>query len=208
MENLKVLSVYLSKRKPGRRIIKFNDGSVFRMSEDAFILNPVSEGDILSEKDVLKFKKSLLFQETLDSAFYLLNYRMRSEAELLSRLLQKGYEKPQIENAILYLKEKGYVNDREFAQAFAREKVRNKHIGLIALKAEFSSHRIEPRILAEVYAEIYTEFKPQELIAYHLHKLKKSGSGDLGYKEKNRLINALKRKGFEWDLIQTALELD
>lgn len=206
MGNLKVLSVQISKRKPGLRIVKCNDGSVFRISEDAFILNPVSEGDELNERDARILKESNQKQEVLESAYYLLNYRMRSEAELQNRLLQKGFDLPEIQNAIQSLKKNGYVNDREFAVAFAREKVKNKHIGLKALTYEFLPHKIDSQILAVVYDEIYREFPPLELIEYHLRKLRKSGQIKLEQKEKNRIINTLKRKGFEWELIRIVIE--
>lgn len=205
MEKHKVISVILSKRRPGRRIVKLDDGSVFRISEDAFILHPVLEGDILSDEDIKTLSTIIRRQKTVDSAYHLLNYRMRSTAELRRRLLQKGFQTTDVNYTLNNLSDKGYLNDVEFAHAFAREKVRNKRIGPIALRMEFRPHGIASEILDEVLNEVYKEFSITELIQYHLRKRKIYDGSNISPNEKKRLIDALRRKGFTWDAIRETL---
>ena len=66
MINHKIVKIKRSKKKLDRFIIYLNNKSVLRVSEDAFILNPLKVGDLLSESDIKELDDKIVeFMEVL-----------------------------------------------------------------------------------------------------------------------------------------------
>ena len=135
------------------------------------------------------------------AALHLLSYRIRSKAELSQRLLQKKFGVNQVASVIDELEKKGYLNDREFAAVFVRDRVKNKKLGPIAVRNEIVRHQISPEILEETMEDIYQEF-PQEVLISSIIEKRSNMIKDKTVKERKRLIDHLKRKGYHWSAIQ------
>ena len=203
MINHKIVKIKRSKKKSDRFIIYLNNKSVLRVSEDAFILNPLKVGDLLSESDIKVLDDKMNLHEAKDAAYRLLSYRMRSVNELRNRLAQKGYSDLEIENVVKHLIELNYLNDEDFGKAFVREKVKNKKIGPVALRSELAQHKLANNLLNKLIDDIYDEYPINDLIAFHLNKRKILKNIALSKNDHNRLNNFLKRKGFYWDSIMS-----
>ena len=203
MINHKIVKIKRSKKKSDRFIIYLNNKSVLRVSEDAFILNPLKVGDLLSESDIKDLDDKMNLHEAKDAAYRLLSYRMRSVSEIRNRLAQKGYSDLEIENVVKHLIELNYLNDEDFGKAFVREKVKNKKIGPVALRFELAQHKLTNDLLNQLIDNIYDEYPINDLIAFHLNKRKISKNIALSKNDHNRLNNFLKRKGFYWDSIMS-----
>ncbi len=100
------------------------------------------------------------------------------------------------------LLDKGYLNDSEFAQVFAREKVRNKFLGAAALKNELFKTGVSRKIIEKTVTDIYEQFPPKELIHRLLTKRGIMNGKLVNAQEKQRIINHLRRKGFTWDQME------
>jgi regulatory protein len=144
-------------------------------------------------------------QKILDVALNLLSYRMRSKAELMRRLKRKNFNEDGIYAVMEKLEKKGYVNDQKFAHVFAREKVRRKLIGPVALRSEFSVHSLDPDILEHTLKKTYDEFPEHTLMEQLLAKRKVPTNEPLDLKGKKKIVNTLRNKGFSWDRIQETL---
>ena len=199
--NHKILKIKRSKRYSDRIIIILDNKSVFRIPEDAFILNPLHVGDEISSKDIKKFDKKMRFKEAKDSAYRLLSYRMRSVSEMKKRLKDKSFSTDEIENTIDHLLKLNYLNDQEFCRAFANEKVKLKKIGPFLLKSELLKHGLDSELIDNCINEIYNQYNFQDLIEFHLEKKKIIKNELLDKKDKKRLDNYLIRKGFNWEQI-------
>jgi SOS response regulatory protein OraA/RecX len=92
-----------------------------------------------------------------------------------------------------------YLNDKEFALAFANDKVNIKKIGPIALRKEFIPHRLDQELVEIAIENVYKKYPINELIANHLSKKKILSGSELDQKSKKRIIDLLNRKGFNWN---------
>jgi len=142
-----------------------------------------------------------LKNKVYNSALRLLGYRMRSCAEMKRRLAEKKYPINYIEETIDKLLKIGYLNDAEFAEAFAHDKVKSKKIGPITLRMEFIPHRIDTEILDKIIKKIYEQYPISDLIKQLLEKKKIQFGMKLEQKTKKRIQDLLKRKGFSWNEI-------
>ena len=203
MINHKIVKIKRSKKYSDRFIIYLDNKSVLRVSEDAFVLNPLKVGDLLSRSDIKELDNKMNLHKAKDAAYRLLSYRMRSIAELNKRLKEKGYNNLEIDSVISYLIELDYLNDEVFGKAFVLEKVKSKKIGPVALRFEVAQHNLPIELLDKLLDSIYNEYPINDLIIFHLNKKNILKNMSLSKKDVNRLNNFLKRKGFYWDSIKT-----
>ena len=136
-------------------------------------------------------------------AYILLSYRQRSRAELVLRLKEKGYDIQDIETVIDDFESKGYINDSNFAKMYANHLVTNKNIGKIAVRNKFFPHQIPDHILNPILDSLYDLNAPEKLVKLTIKK--RMRSREASKKEKTKLMNFLKRRGFSWDEIEPEL---
>ena len=205
MGKRKIIDIQVQKRRKNRRSIFLDDGSVFGISEDVFFSIPVQIGDTLTDRKLDNILVADNQQKILDFALNLLSYRMRSKVELMHRLKRKKFNEDGIYSVMEKLETKGYVDDQKFAGAFAREKVRRKLIGPMALRSEFSVHMLDPDILEYTLKKTYDEFPEHTLMDQLLKKRRVPMNKLLDITEKKYAVNTLRNKGFSWDRIQEIL---
>ena len=186
-------------RHPDRRTIIFDDGTFIGISEEVLLSNPVHPGDELTPNKLKQLTNSKQKQKLRNSALNLLSFRMRSLSELKQRLLKKGYDVQDIEPLLEEFDAKNILNDSEFALAFSRDKIRSKGIGPSILRVELSNHHLPQNLVEDTINRMYTEFPIDTLLGNHLKKKKICRNSQLQEREKSRIVNFLKRKGFSWD---------
>ena len=203
MPKRKIIEIKQQVRNPQRKTLIFDDGSVFGISEDVFISHNFEIGSEISEDSFTNLVGDELKVKVYNSALRLLGYRMRSCAEMKQRLTEKKYPKKIIEEVIDKLLKIGYLNDDEFANAFAHDKVKNKRIGPMALRVEFIPHKIESDILEITIDKVYEKYPISDLIKQLLDKKKIQFGTKLDQKTKKRIQDLLGRKGFSWNDISS-----
>ena len=201
MKKRKILSIKRSTRYNDRIIVKLDDKSVFRVPEDAFVLNPFHVGETVTLDEIEDYDVKMRLQEAKDAAFKLLSFRMRSIAEMRKRLKEKSFSQIEIDYVIDKLTKLNYLNDVEFGKAFVKEKIKNKKIGPKAIKSELFPHQLSPDFVDELIESVYKKYKINDLITFHLKRKKIKKNAQMNKSDLSRLNNYLLRKGFEWDNI-------
>ena len=201
MKKRKILSIKRSTRYNDRIIVKLDDKSVFRVPEDAFVLNPLHVGQTVTLDEIENYDIKMRLQEAKDAAFKLLSFRMRSIAEMRKRLKEKSFSQIEIDHVIDKLTKLNYLNDVEFGKAFVKEKIKNKKIGPKAIKSELFPHQLSPDFVDELIESVYKKYKINDLITFHLKRKKIKKNTQMNKSDLSRLNNYLLRKGFEWDNI-------
>jgi regulatory protein len=143
--------------------------------------------------------------KALGYAFRLLKYRPRSEYELRQRLKRRGFTESTIRESLLFLKEKGLVDDYEFARIWVESRIK-RPLGIYRLKQELKIKGIDKNLIEQVIERIRSRYSEEEtikgLISRRWEKLKHIDS----QKAKRRIFLYLLRRGFSSDKIQEALD--
>ena len=142
--------------------------------------------------------------EALRLAFRLLKFRPRSEYELHQRLKRRGFSESARKEALLFLKEKGLVNDLEFARMWLGSRIK-KPLGINRIKQELRIKGIDKDIIEQVLGSIsnYSEEAViKDLVCRRWEKLKHIQH----QKAKRRIFSYLLRRGFSSDMIQEAID--
>lgn len=99
-------------------------------------------------------KKELTFDEAKDKALRLLEFRSHSEKELTDKLLRAGAKEEDIEEILVFCRNYGFVDDRKFALAKARDLKNLKKYGNQRIKAELYHKGISAEYIDEALLEI------------------------------------------------------
>ena len=192
-------------RRRNRYLVELTDDSIFEISEETLIELSIKENNNISEEEFKKISKVEEINNAKSSALSLLAYRPRSEKEILDRLKKKGFKTNIVLSTISYLKTKGWIDDKNFGLAFARDQLKKNNLGPIALKYKIKKFIDSEDLINEIIQISFSQINIQDLIINILSKFDrqkiKSDS-----KLKRRLINKLKSKGHYWDDINEAIK--
>jgi regulatory protein len=144
-----------------------------------------------------------------ERALRLLTIRPRSEMELRDRLLMEGYGMDKIDNIIKEFKEKGYIDDREYAEMIVRSLSVRRGYGSIRIKLELKRKGIEEGVISELLREIVNPQEEMEKAKEALKRyMKRSKLKDDPLKIREGIYRHLKGKGFSQDIIYDILRGD
>ena len=147
------------------------------------------------------------FRKAIDSAYRILSIRSRSEEELRQKLRQKGFQDSIVNEIISSLKEKGYVNDADFALNFSRYLLRTRHYGLIRIAEELRKKGVPPGNVRDAVHVLRREIDEREMVVASLEgKLRGNDISRMDEKWKKRIVQYLYRKGFPLDTIYEVLK--
>jgi len=146
------------------------------------------------------------FKQARALAYRYLSHRDRSARETADHLKKKGFEEAVVQQTLHYLKEANYLDDRRFAEHWARTRAENRHYGKFRLRQELIGKGLSQDLIDETLDTLFETVKEIDLArAVVEKKLPAMRDLDPG-KKKSRLIGLLQRKGFSSDVIYKVLD--
>jgi len=140
-------------------------------------------------------------------ALWLLGKRAYTQKRLREKLESKNYPQADIDSAMKFCIDQGFINDIEYAKSFIRTRdicsPRGKHL----LRLELIKRGVSDEDLIEVFADEEVAARPEEELARELIR-RKTRQYDTLNKEKKyqRLFGLLARRGFEINTIRSVLD--
>ncbi|MFA5633859.1 MAG: RecX family transcriptional regulator [Candidatus Dojkabacteria bacterium] len=207
---MKITKLVSQRRDPNRVNMYIDEKFFCGLSLDNVARFGIYVGKDLSDEDL----ENILFEE-LKSRFFqrAMNYISRSiktEFQITRYLKNLSFKKKGewytdisnenlesiIELTVKKLKEYGYIDDEEFAQQFIQSRIKNKPRGKLILQSELMSKGVELNLAREKVEELVEDEYDMLRRIY----LKKYGNEKMNLSD-NKKIDFLRRKGFNWDLI-------
>ena len=193
------------KPRPHERVfLRLSGGRFFTIPEsEAEILLP---GTALADEDITRLSRIDQYVRGKDKALRMLSIRSRSRHELDNALA--GLEiAPEVRGGILEeLRELGLVDDNRFAREYVGARVDLKRLGPHRLKFELRKLGVSPAIVERTLEEAFPSGSQEELAWKTVQK--KLGSRRPDERDVRRISDLLKRKGFDYGVInRVAYEL-
>ncbi|MFY9303215.1 MAG: regulatory protein RecX [Atribacterales bacterium] len=136
-------------------------------------------------------------KDIIRQGFRYLNRKMYTRGELFQKLARDGFSREEIEKALQFLEERGYLNDEEFVKIYVETRRRLNPRGLQAIKDELRRKGVPHELLDSL-----REFFPREEEVKDARGLIREWSGE--GKEKEDINNRLLRRGFSWEVVEEA----
>ena len=150
----------------------------------------------LTDKQLLRAK---------DTAYRFLSYRPRSRAEIETRLRDKEFEEAIVAAVLVDLARLGYVNDEQFARAWARGRIRLRGFGRRRIDQELKAKGVAAEIIREALADVFGETSETETALQVAEKKLRTMQHLEPEARKRRLAGLLERKGYAFDVIREVL---
>lgn len=135
-------------------------------------------------------------------ALSLLQVQDRTEAQLRTKLLENGFPESVVEIAMEYVQSFHYIDDERYARNYvdSRQGAKSKQ----QIRMELLKKGVSDELIREALALEY-ETEESNLIEELLAK--KKYRPDMDYKEKNRIISYVMRRGFQLEDIRRCMNL-
>lgn len=164
----------------------------------------IAEDSELEEETYQSIRKEIILKRAKLRAMHLLNDMGRTESQLRTKLLQNDYPSDIVEEAIAYVKSFGYINDAEYARNFIenrKEKKSKKEICAALCQKGLQKDLIETA-LEESYANDDSIAAIEAIV-----RKKKFDSKSTDYREMQKMMGYLVRKGFRYDDIRQVIQV-
>lgn len=199
---MKITAIEKRKSSGNVRMIYVNGEYSFDISEELYLKHGIYEKSDLTEAEINSLKKSQTFIDAKDEALRFIQAKLRSEKEVMSRLLRSGFEDSTAQDVVNGLKSLGYLDDAVFARKYISEKVKlnPKSTGLI--KAELIAKGISEGTAQDALREYGTD-DASNAKALVKKKFGKLNCNDLNIQKK--IYNFLAYRGFKQEFIENLL---
>jgi regulatory protein len=143
----------------------------------------------------------------MDKALELLSFRARSESELERRLVRAGHSPSAAASALRRCRELGYVDDRAFALAHVRDRLRLRPKGRRALRSELLRKGVDGDLAEAAIDEAFAEGGLDEIdLARRLADKRVKALGNLETEvARRRLGGYLVRRGFPPPVVRSVV---
>lgn len=140
-----------------------------------------------------------------DYALFLLNLRMRTEAEMREKMLARGYFPKVIDEVVERLFQDRYLDDEHYAEVFIESMKRYKYYGAYMMKNKLFLKKVPKEIIEEKLSELVTEEDEREIATRYIEKDfgKLSVVRKWDYEDKQKIMRRLLARGFGIDLVKS-----
>lgn len=156
---------------------------------------PKRRGHLISRDFAMasRVPRRLAADSLWDYALRLLGSRARSTGELRERLLRRAECAGDVEPILLRLKERGYLDDRRFAESYSAARLENQGLGKARVLSDLRRRRVAPATAAEAVREVYSGTDEIALIEAYLRRKYKGKQLDTWLAEPRNLAAAYRR---------------
>jgi len=140
-----------------------------------------------------------------NTAYRYLSYRPRSRAEIEAKLRDKEFDESIVTAVLVDLTRLGFVNDEQFARAWARGRIRLRGFGRRRIEQELKAKGVSPEIVRETFTEVFGETNEAETAMQVAEKKLRSMQHVEPEVRMRRLAGLLERKGYAFDVIRGVL---
>jgi regulatory protein len=195
---VKITGIKQQVKRADRYSIYIDEKYVCSFSENELLNLGLRIGQELTPEELEKLKYDSLRDKAYTRAIDLVSRRFRSEWELRDYLKRKEYEPAIVDEVLERLRERGYVDDRQFATRWIENRRLLKPTSKRKLRQELKVKRISETVIDEVLANDETD--ELEVLRQVVARKK------MRYPDRLKFMQYLARQGYNYDAIKTVLD--
>ncbi len=190
-----------------KKLVYINYEPAFALYNKELKTYSVKENETISEQDYSNIVQMLSKRATV-RAMNLLKSKDYTKKELVSKLELSYYPEKSIHDALTYVECYGYINDKRYVEnyiAFKANKKSRKQIEQFLKEKGIDSDVIENAL--EDYYGNSSEYEMNLIISTLKKKYGNVPIEELDYKQKQKMMAYMYRKGFGMDTIRKAVDV-
>ncbi len=171
-----------------------------KVDTEVFLLSRLKPGDELTQEELSDLMERSDARRAREKALYLLEHRSHSKRELTEKIARTAASRGAAADR---LEEIGLIDDKAFAESYARELFLRKRFGALRVRQELSRKGIDRELIDQVMAPYLEEDTGEENIALVLAKRYPLWRED--EKTRRRAVAALQRLGYSYGQIRAVM---
>ena len=200
----KIISVTPTKKNKSLFHVALENGKLYDIHQDHIFNFNIKHNTKIAESVIILASNETEKDQIKSKIILLLSYRSRSKKELKDYFLNKKYKISNILEVFQEMEDRAYLNDSDFAKMYATNLIKEKKLGKYLVEQKLAQHEIDRSIMDPIITQLYDKYPVDYLIDEILKK--KKWSKEFLLKNKIKIINHLKRKGYEWDDIKSIFD--
>lgn len=202
-----LITAFTPQKKNPQRVNLHLDGRfALGLDLETLLEEKLEVGQEISEERFQKLVELSTQKKLWEKALKFLSFRPRSEKEVKNFLIKKKADEEEIGWALGKLKEKGYLNDEEFARWWVEQRKTFRPKGWRVLKMELRQKGVPEDTIAKLLNCYIAGGLEGELAKKVLEKKLESLKHLPLQKLKQKLGNHLARRGFDWEVIKKVVD--
>jgi regulatory protein len=188
----------------------------FEIALDLLLRAGLAVGDVLDAARLGELEAEDEVVRAREAALRLLAHRPRAVQEVRRRLERQGTPGPLVEGTVAWLDERGYLDDRAFAEMFVRDRLRFRPRGQRALVQELVSKGVAPATAEAAVTAVlgHQETREADLAVEAARAWERRNasvlqaaatSSDHRRRARQRLYGHLVRRGFDAEAVRAAM---
>lgn len=187
----------IKKQKSHRKYNIFVDGKyIFPISSKALTKFDLSEEQEFDSKGFSELSKNITLFECESALINFLQYRMRTEKEIVHKLKTKGYKSEIISELITRYKNSGYIDDITFAESYLLDLISHHPQGKYSIINKLRTKGVNQELINEVIEKHLTLEAEKEMAERSLNSQRYRFEKLSPAERKNKALAFLQRKGF------------
>lgn len=194
----KIITAIEPQKKNRNRFSIFLDGE-FAFGVSKSLALRLKAGDYIDEKSIEELLDSDKFERAWQKALQFLNYRSRTVQELKEKMEELGFEDCIVSRVVNDCREKGYINDQNFADQWVETRSHNKPRSHRLLALELKRKKVTE---VEISKALLKAVSDQDLAMAASKKYWRRLTAYEVEEKKTKLQGHLLRRGFSYDVIR------
>lgn len=200
-----ITEISACKKSKDRCNIYIDGGFACALFSDTVLEYGLKTGKEISKENLEKITFEDGCKKCLMKGYYLLSFRSRGEKELRMKLMEKGFEKAQVDKAIDMLIRRGYIDDNSYASEYA-EYLQKKGYGGFAIKQRLMRKGIDSDVISLVMEGISSEDNMEAALEYGRRAYVRASREEDKFKRKQKFLGAMSRHGFDYSTAKEVFE--
>ncbi len=189
----------------GQRVrVTLENGTCYTLLKSMVRERSLAVGTRLDPEEFANWVLLRQYRSALDQAVSLLAVRACSRGEIQQKLRRTGYSEETVEMVIAKLEQNNLLNDPEFADQWTR--YRAQKYGPRRIAQELRMKGVSAEDIENAVAEIPEEEQLEQAVRLAEKSLRSAKAGEDPRKTRQRILSALVRRGYDWDLARQAVE--
>lgn len=201
IDEITVLSL---KKNKSKYIVSLSNGKELEATEDLVLKYRLVEKHVLDPEDLVKIKDDALYFNLYEKAIRYLSKNMTSKGKMIDYLISKDASENLAGQMVSELEQKKLLDDKIYMEALCNHYIRNGYGKYYIISIAYK-YKIDKSLACEILDAIDESEFINSCIYVGKKKLKTLNNYD-ELKKKNKLIQYLQNRGFDFDLINQCIK--
>ncbi|WP_240375785.1 RecX family transcriptional regulator [Bacillus piscicola] len=175
----------------------------FSVDESILVEWQLQKGMELTDCDIEHILRADNERKAWEATIQYITKTMKTEYEIKQYLHKKDYTNEAVLAAVERAKSYGYLDDKEYANAFVRSKIAAVNKGPVVIQKELEEKGVPASYIDQAISQFTLDKQVAAAVAI-LQKKGKQKKNESNIAFKNRLTQTLIRKGYSHDVVQEA----